>query len=75
MRFISSSPVQILERGRRRNETHVVQCDAQLFGLRRIEQHAFHFFFSRAQGFARDAHHGSRPQAADSEYFSRLKAA
>jgi hypothetical protein len=22
--------------------------DAQLFGLRRIEQHAFHFFFSRA---------------------------
>ena len=25
--------------------------DAQLFSLRRIEQHAFHFFFSRAQGW------------------------
>ena len=46
--------------------------NAQLFGLRCIEQHAFHFLFSRAQGFARDAHYGSRPQAADLKYFSRL---
>jgi hypothetical protein len=31
-------------------------------------------FFSRAQGFARDAHYDSRPQATDSKYFSRLTA-
>ena len=48
--------------------------DAQLFGLRRIEQHAFHFFFSRAQGFARDGHNSYRPQAGDSGWFSCLSA-
>jgi len=43
--------------------------DAQLFSLRRIKQHAFHFFFSRAQGFARDGHNSYRPQAGDSGWF------